>query len=1772
MRAALLGLLLLFSSSALFAQEGALPPGSKSPLLRLETGGPRSYISGVLFSPDGQRLYAGGWDKAVLVWERDAKGTFEYRPDATFRVPTGSGNYGGLNAIALTDDGQWLAAAGQSHARDMSDERSTGFILPAGLLSEESILDEGMIYVFNTKTRAVTLLRGHRGPIQSMTFAKGAGSPVLVSVAEERVSAGSELVPRGRAWDVAKGTTIAELKQVPSGKPGQPVPLPQLQGFRPGLAAWRTGTKTEQVRVALGLGDSQLRLWDPAEGLIVAGPTSPNLLTILGLPGENVRLLTGGHADVGVWSLPGGRGGPLPALGSDLYRKLQVASVNGQQNNLVSTAALVPAVGGRPARIALIVTKYLPDGRGEYRLVLTEASSPYATVRELPLPWTGAIRQPSIAVSADGRLAAFFGGSGNEIAVYDVAQLGAGNLAEPQILRSAGIPLKAAEFVRRGEEWGLRLTPETDGATPLILDIANRGVSAAGDGWQAAAADATGWSVTPEEGNQLAVKGPEGVAFRFPIPAGSLVSAAAVCPKSPACSVPLVAVATHQNGQPRLQILRGDTGEETRWCVGHTERIRSLSFSADGRMLVSAAADRSVAVWTVANLEKKVLGVYGRIVGLEVHNEAEKVVVGAAPASLPLKKGDVIVSVRTDLGDFPAASAKEFYGNVQEQKPGTNVEVTITRGGQRQTIRCPVGQAIDESKPLFTLFVAPGNRADRWQWIGWHPLGNFDAIGADVDRWLGWHFNTGEKTEPARFAAIGEYRDAFFRRNLLKSLIDAQDLVAPAVQENPKVSIRLRRRDGQAVEVDVEGASQLKNGDVDLVATVSGVTVRRIRRMEGVLDDGTAIPLVQEAADTWSADLSKGKWSRGRHVVSLRLATPDREVVQTHPAEFIPTPPSLELALPGEGEIDSETYGLKARALPSTEPLHVQLLVRQAGESEKKSVKTWDTRETLSVDQPIALLPGENLVELVAWNASAPDNVRERETVRRTFFIRRAIPPMAPRIEVTEVETVPYDGAPAPLRLHETVYDTAQRRVRIKGTVRGMMPINAATLVAGGEERKLPNLDPGQSKEFTFEEVVELAPGSQSVVLRADVKGKVDEKRLTLRYALPPPRVENFTTTVRSLQDLPDGMTAAEDVLIAGYDDQIVLATAVLQGPMEHPYRITFRLNDRELPAEQVTFDRAEPGEHRVSIPMTLDGGRNMLSVRVENEWSAEAQGASLMREYRRPPQVLSIDGPEQLVGEPLAVTAKIRSEGQLREAWLVIDGTNEVRQLPIAQEAGDPKVWELKSGPIGIMEGEHVVRVHARNDEGVALVPVEHRFVSKKPPEPPPAPPALAIVNPIERVDTARFALQYTVKSKVPAELRYELRANGNRGQFEEGVLMADQLVVDGSVQTLPLELFEGSNEIVLTTRNSGGFGEKRRMVVSYTPPPVSFELASIGGVPLQGMRAVKGVPQSRAELVGSVRVRNFDPAKEQLFARVWVNSYLFPTVPIRIDGAAPKGKADDAEGFKFRTSILLSDPRNRIRIEFFRMNGPLATEVSSSLDYVAETERFETEQNLYLVLLGSSNPGELKSRARAALQVVSGSQGDQTEELWESKAFRKIFVFTAPNNSPKAMQNTIVSAVWQMPKGENARSNAVLMIYYHGEIHAIENEGDFVLGGIDPKRSLSSHLTGQILQTLLLQGYGAHVIFLDLDRGGLPRTPDIWPRAPHLGIAVSKWDGPGKQPPESQFLSALEHSLPKTQRMGELARQIDLRELVTQKTYPTQIEMLQFLDSVSDLRIGAQ
>src|SRR5260370_42587956 len=90
-------------------------PVDDRPLLRLEAGGPTTFVTSLAFSPDGQTLYAAGFDKVVRVWKlQDGKFTLD---KVSYRVPIGPGLNGAINAIALSPDGTLLAAAGRGVMR-----------------------------------------------------------------------------------------------------------------------------------------------------------------------------------------------------------------------------------------------------------------------------------------------------------------------------------------------------------------------------------------------------------------------------------------------------------------------------------------------------------------------------------------------------------------------------------------------------------------------------------------------------------------------------------------------------------------------------------------------------------------------------------------------------------------------------------------------------------------------------------------------------------------------------------------------------------------------------------------------------------------------------------------------------------------------------------------------------------------------------------------------------------------------------------------------------------------------------------------------------------------------------------------------------------------------------------------------------------------------------------------------------------------------------------------------------------------------------------------------------------------------------------------------------------------------------------------------------------------------------------------------------------------------------------------------------------------------
>jgi WD40 repeat protein len=161
-------MILLLSGTTARAQGKAVPipagaAGDTEPLLRLEAGGPASSVNALAFSPDGQTLYAAGFDKVVRGWRLEAPGKQFALDPVAFRVPVGPGRTGVLNVLAISPDGAWVAASGRGVFRIASRSREPGRIYPyLPPHDSEMLREQATIYLFDTKTQEVRLLHGSR--------------------------------------------------------------------------------------------------------------------------------------------------------------------------------------------------------------------------------------------------------------------------------------------------------------------------------------------------------------------------------------------------------------------------------------------------------------------------------------------------------------------------------------------------------------------------------------------------------------------------------------------------------------------------------------------------------------------------------------------------------------------------------------------------------------------------------------------------------------------------------------------------------------------------------------------------------------------------------------------------------------------------------------------------------------------------------------------------------------------------------------------------------------------------------------------------------------------------------------------------------------------------------------------------------------------------------------------------------------------------------------------------------------------------------------------------------------------------------------------------------------------------------------------------------------------------------------------------------------------------------------------------------------------------
>ena len=343
----------------------------------------------------------------------------------------------------------------------------------------------------------------------------------------------------------------------------------------------------------------------------------------------------------------------------------------------------------------------------------------------------------------------------------------------------------------------------------LVFDFARRSLVAAGKGWKVSAPAAEGWEAKlvavakDAKGNvvRLGVSVLQGgqEKQRIALQAGFAVTDFALLPPMKPLNTPLLAVAFLDDKlQPWLYLYNAATGDKVRHFTGHTDRIRSLAFSADGRLLASAADDQTISVWSLTNLTK-FLGLRGMLLGVEVkgvkgglevvHVDTDSFAHGK------LNRGDVIEGLTVDKKLRLITVPFELYDTVSLRKPGDNVSLRI--GGKDVEVK--LGHAVDEWKPLLTLFITRGTRPAVREWVGWNSNGHYDASDRRTERLIGWHFNTGKEDAPLPSPLPTSTARPSIGQGILKHLL-IQGSLTPALKEwekedrakplpNPKMNV-----------------------------------------------------------------------------------------------------------------------------------------------------------------------------------------------------------------------------------------------------------------------------------------------------------------------------------------------------------------------------------------------------------------------------------------------------------------------------------------------------------------------------------------------------------------------------------------------------------------------------------------------------------------------------------------------------------------------------------------------------------------------------------------------------------------------------------------------------------------------------------------------------------------------------------------------------------------------------------------------------------------------
>lgn len=746
----LFALLAILSSQALADDDRR---ARREPGLILETGGRTGACDVLQFARDGNTLMAVGDDKVVRSWTVTQK---ELIPLEPLRWSVWRQMRGVIYTMALSPDESKVAMAGCGVANGSISvvDRATGKIV-SGLVKEECKI---------------------RGTVWVIAF----------SPSGEQIAVGDE---HGDVWIWQREKQPTVLRKL--GSHGSTVRyfrfdgedrLTSIASNGPAIE-WDTAGATRS-EIKLFKSDSRDQVVSSADGKWLAG-----YMSSYNSPFEIVAI-DGSHL-------------PTPKLASDELG--QAVAINGDGSAVAVACRTVPKNGPFIRETSARV------------IILDRTSIGFQQRCEIPFPKIA----ERIAWHPDGKRLAIAGGENHEVTLWDVSK------SKPELITTAagvGKCLWGVGFSKDGGSFGWQDQYEPAPAHPnrlgrgawQVFDMQKRAVIP-GDKFEPVRPieSQAGWTVKPHAKNAYHwdVVSPTGQAHLLPL--DPLID------DRPRCYtfLPLI-----EGKSPRLAVGHywgisvfelQPSGPKRLWLGhGHIGYVSALAPSADGRLLLSASRDQTIACWTADPGDNTFGAEYrsglGRIF-------VDKVRLGSPAWEAGLARDDEITVLAYGGGEYVfdperksgAANAKsdtdECLKVLKEAAPNKQLEFWILRDGKKQQLTSALRQ-----RPLWCFFPTTTR-----EWVLWRFFDYIYDASPGGDAYIGWQVGLDADTTPAFYPARGFSRsDQFHQPKKIEQLLNAGRYDPERVRlpdlEPPELNMKLvgDRPDGVTLELQAEPRGQ----------------------------------------------------------------------------------------------------------------------------------------------------------------------------------------------------------------------------------------------------------------------------------------------------------------------------------------------------------------------------------------------------------------------------------------------------------------------------------------------------------------------------------------------------------------------------------------------------------------------------------------------------------------------------------------------------------------------------------------------------------------------------------------------------------------------------------------------------------------------------------------------------------------------------------------------------------------------------------------------------